>query len=213
LQRYQSATGDHLETAVNYLWNIALAESLFCALNAVEVALRNGLHNTLTQHFGVPGWYDRQGLLEPNQARDVAKIKARIAGRGDPVTPDRVVSELTFGFWVTILSRNYDARLWSAQHAAPLKNAFLRIPRSKRQRQPIHQQYNDIRELRNRVFHHEPLFDDPILRQRHGEIKRGLHWLNPDMVECLELYDRFPDVYRDGRAQVAARLTAHLGIP
>ena len=39
LQRYQSATGDHLETAVNSLWNMALAESLYCALNAVEVAL------------------------------------------------------------------------------------------------------------------------------------------------------------------------------
>jgi hypothetical protein len=40
LQRYQPTTGDALETAVNYLWNGALAESLFCSLNAIETALR-----------------------------------------------------------------------------------------------------------------------------------------------------------------------------
>lgn len=213
LLRYRSTTGDDLETAVNYFWNLALAESLFCSLSMVEIALRNALHDTLTQHFGVPVWYDRRGLLEPNQRNDVDGVKRRIVGRGDPVTPDRVVSELTFGFWVTILSRNYDARLWQGQNAAPLKRMFLRIPRNKRQRQTIHQQYNEIRELRNRVFHYEPIFDDPHLRQRHGEVKRGLHWLNPRMVDVLEWYDRFPDVYMNGQGATEAELRQKLNIP
>ena len=77
LQRYLSSTGDPLETAVNYLWNIALAEALYCSLNTVEIALRNGLHDTLTRHFGVPNWFDRRGLLEPSQGNDVAKAKTR----------------------------------------------------------------------------------------------------------------------------------------
>lgn len=213
LLRYQSAIGDDFETAVNYFWNMALAESLFFSLNLVEIALRNALHNTLTQHFGVPTWYDRQGILESNQHKDVDSVKRRIVRHGDPATPDRVVSELTFGFWVTLLSRNYDARLWQGQRAAPLKRLFLGIPRNMRQRQTIHQQYNEIRELRNRVFHCEPIFDDLYLPQRHGEIKRGLYWLNPRMVDVLEWYDRFPGIYRDGRAAISETLRRAASIP
>lgn len=213
LQRYRSPAGDPMETAVNYLWNMALAEALYCSLNAVEIALRNALHDTLARHVGTPDWYDRQGLLERRQVEDVNAAKLRIRSYGNSVTPDRVVAELTFGFWVTILSRPYDARLWQGQNAAPLKQAFPRIPKRQRQRQSIHQHYNAIRELRNRVFHHEPLFDDRLLRQRHGDICRGLYWLNPTMMDFVEIFDRFEDVYQHGRSQVEATLKAHLGIP
>jgi hypothetical protein len=48
---------------------------------------------------------------------------------------------------------------------------------------------------------------------RYGNVKRGLHWLNPGMVDCIELVDRFPDVYRTGRAQVEATVKNQLGIP
>ena len=151
-------------------------------------------------------------MLEQKQVDAVRRAERRIRDYGDPVTPDRVVSQLTFDFWVTILSRNYDARLWRGQNAAPLKNAFTRIPKRLRQRQPIHQRYNEIRELRNRAFHHDPLFDDPLLRQRHGRVKQGLRWLNPRMVDLIEWYDRFPDVYHNGRATVEAKLRGELGI-
>lgn len=53
-QRYQSSISEDVETIVNYMWNMALAEALYCSLNAVEIALRNGLHDTLTVHFGTP---------------------------------------------------------------------------------------------------------------------------------------------------------------
>lgn len=211
-QRYQSATGDDLETVVNYLWNMALAEAFYCSLNSVEIALRNGLHDTLTTHFGTPGWYDQKGLLDQNQVDDVNAVKKRIRRDGESVTPDRVVSELNFGFWVTILSRNYNARLWQGQNAAPLRQAFPRIPKQFRQRQPIHQHYNAIRELRNRVFHHEPLFDDRILRQRHGEINRGIGWISPRLLAWVKEVDRFPHVYYKGRHEAETTLKQHLGI-
>jgi len=212
LARYQSPTGDDLETTVNYLWNVALAESLFCSLNAVEVALRNGLHSSLTQHFGTSAWYDLTGLLDPPQQQNIAQVKKRIAAYGDLATPDRIVSELMFGFWVVILSRPYDGRLWRSNNSAALKGAFLRIPKGKSQRQSIHHQYNEIRELRNRVFHYEPIFDDGHLMQRYGEVKRGLHWLNPRMVDVLEWYDRFPDVHARGRSAIEAKLRSGLGL-
>lgn len=213
LDRYRSMQGDPLETAINYLWNMALCESLYTSLNMTEVALRNGLHRTLTRHFGTPTWYDRRGVLESYQEIQIKDAKKTISRYGDPITADRVVSQVNFGFWVTILSRTYDARLWSVHNSVTLKGVFMRIPRNRRQRQIVHQQYNEIRELRNRVMHHEPLFDDRMLSHRYGEVKRGLHWLNPEMVDCLELYDRSPHVYAYGRDEVEAKLKNHLGIP
>lgn len=212
LQRYQSAAGDDLETAVNYLWNMALAEALYCSLNAVEIALRNTLHDTLTAHFGVPHWCDRSGMLEPYQAQEVASMKQRIANHGNPVTPDRIVSELSFGFWVTILFRPYDARLWQAQRAAPLRQAFPRVPKRDRQRVTIHARYNAIRELRNRVFHHEPLFDDQRLRQRHRDVYSAIYWINPKLVDHIKPFDHFPGVDDHGRGSIEANLKAYLAI-
>lgn len=197
---------------VNYLWNMALAEALYIPVNTVEIALRNALHSTLSHHFGTPSWYDRQGLLEPTQVRDVHRAKSRIRDYGNTLTPDRVVSELTFGFWVTILSRNYDTRLWQGQHAAPLKQAFPRVPRRQRQRGTIHRHYNAIRELRNRVFHHEPLFDDRRLRHRHDDIYQGIHWINPHLTDYIRPFDRFPDVQQHGRVSLETILKHRLGV-
>lgn len=211
LLRYQDGAGDSLQTVVNYLWNVELCESLYYSLNMVEVALRNGLHRSLSQHFGVPHWYDGRGILEPRQALDVAQVKARISGRGDPVTPDRVVSELTFGFWVTILSRNYDARLWAANNASPLKGSFFALARRQRRRQVVHHRYNAIRAFRNRVMHHEPVFDDPQLAQRHSEVRDALFWLNPRMVDLLDWFDRFDDVQQRGRGRIEQTLRTRLG--
>ncbi len=213
LQRYRSpGATDDLNTIVNYLWNMAINESLYCSLNAVEISLRNTLHDTLSGHFGTPNWYDRKGLLDPEQLRQVRKAQGNIKGYGRPVTPGRVVGELNFGFWVTILSRNYDARLWQGARAAPLKQAFPRVSRKMRQRVTIHNRYNTIRKLRNRVFHHEPLFDDLNLLRHHQTIYYAIHWINPEMSKTTALVDRFPHVYTNGRAEIEAKIKEHVGI-
>lgn len=206
LQRYATSSTVDLDAVVNYFWNIAIADSLYCCLNLVEIALRNALHRTLTAHFGAPNWYDHQGLLEPEQARQVGVAKQQIRNLGRPVTPDRVVATLAFGFWVTILSRNYDARLWRANRAANLRYAFPRVPKSLRQRVAIHARYNDIRELRNSAYHHEPLFDDPRLLLRHADVHDAIRWINPELKQIADTFDRFPAVFTSGRSEVETKL-------
>jgi hypothetical protein len=55
------------------------------------------------------------------------------------------------------------------------------------------------------------IFDDPILRQRHGEVYQALHWLNPRMVDVVEWFDRFDDVSRQGRSRIETTLNEKLG--
>lgn len=40
----------------NYFWNMDLAKALFPALHAVEVALRNTVHTTLTNRYRTQEW-------------------------------------------------------------------------------------------------------------------------------------------------------------
>ncbi|MGH2561360.1 MAG: hypothetical protein ACRDJH_20030 [Thermomicrobiales bacterium] len=211
LERYRSGDGSDLDMVINYLWNSALGEALYCSLSAVEVTLRNTLHDTLTNHFGTSTWYDLR-LLDYEQTNHVARAKAAVRGYGRQVTPGRVVSELTFGFWVTILSRNYDSRLWRGVQGAPLKTAFPRIPKRLRQRGTIHQRYNDIRKLRNRVFHFEPIWDRPYLLAEHQAIYEAIAWISPPMRDAIALVDRFPIVYQNERGRIEPMLREHLKI-
>ncbi|MEX2315224.1 MAG: hypothetical protein WD628_05850 [Thermomicrobiales bacterium] len=209
--------GEHddpdLEVIVNYVWNMALADSLYCCLSAVEVALRNTLHTTLADHFGTPTWYSQTGIMDLEQQQQLASATSKIMFHKKPVTPDRLVGEMTFGFWVTILSRNYEARLWRANKSETIKHAFPHVPRKLRKRGSIHEQYNQMRALRNRVSHHEPLFDDIKLTQRHQSVLEGIRWINPELRQLVDRFDRFPEVYANGRSRVESQLKDHLGIP
>jgi hypothetical protein len=189
---------------------MALADSLHCCIGAVEVAFRNTIHTTLSNHFGTPTWYLQTGIMDPDQQQQLTSAMSKIAFQKKPVTPDRVVGEMTFGFWVTILSRNYEARLWRANRSETIKLAFLHVPKRIRKRGSIHEHFNQIRALRNRVSHHEPLFDDVKLPQRHQAILDGISWIDPELRRLVYRFDRFPDVYANGRSRIEIQINAHV---
>jgi hypothetical protein len=194
----------------NYYWNIALAQALLCPLGTVEIMLRNTIHNTLTLHFGAANWYDRRGLLDVKQVGQLQSAKSHIARSGRTVTPERVMSSLSFGFWVTLLSRPYEARLWRANRSANVKTAFPHIPKRQRQRQNIHARYNNLLTLRNLAFHHEPIFDRSTLLADHAAIYAAIGWIEPAMVAPTQLFDAFLDTHANGRTVVEAALKTHL---
>ncbi|MFN8594440.1 MAG: hypothetical protein U0031_23560 [Thermomicrobiales bacterium] len=141
LERYRRpAEASDLDMLINYYWNMALADSLHCSLAVVEILLRNSIHNTLSRFFGRADWYDGTGLLDDNQVEDIARAKYSIETHKRTLTPARVVSKLTFGFWVTLLSSNYNDRFWRPACNANLKSAFPHAP-AQRRRNDIQAKY------------------------------------------------------------------------
>jgi len=55
-----------------------------------------------------------------------------------------------------------------------------------------------VRHLRNRVFHHEPIWHWRDLVQQHNELLEAISWINPAMLEMIKVLDRFPDVRQQG---------------
>lgn len=149
-------TGSDAGSLALYEWNTSVSASFFASLQGCEVVLRNALHRELTRFHQVrrlPGhWYDDpQQVLDERGVRDIAEARRRISAVRRPVTPGRMVSELSFGFWRYLLSSRYEQSLWTPA----LRHAFPEL-RPQRRRE-IADRVARLHLLRNRLAHHEPV--------------------------------------------------------
>lgn len=186
-------------------WNIALSEALYPALHGLEIGLRNTLHNAISEYWGNPLWFEAAipGLAQEELVKvEVAKQELQKARK--PIEAGRMVAELAFGFWTGLLNARYERIFWPRL----LRTAFPAMPNSIRTRKQLSTRLNEIRRLRNRVFHHEPIWYLRGLAQQHSELLETLHWINPELRATIQLVDRFPEVYQNGLTMVQVRLAA-----
>ena len=145
---------DERKAITHYKSNIELSESFYSVLSMFEVALRNSLNRELTEYFGTNDWYLRvesvPGLR--NLKSSINTAKRHIANRNETITANKVIAELTLGFWVRLFNAEYELILWK-----PLRKAFPYLEKQRRQRNNVSAPINKIRDFRNRVFHHEPI--------------------------------------------------------
>ena len=207
LARYQRSPSEPPERALaRYVWNIRLAEALYPSLNNLEVALRNSLHAELTRQHG-PHWYDAPWLAGEG-ARKVAAAKTKLKKRKRQVTPDRIVAELTLGFWVALFYRDYEKHVWQTKGA--LKRVLPRVnPTNQRQVTILRPKLVRVLALRNRVFHHEPIWLQTDLLQAHTEIHEVIAWLSPHLSRLTREADRFDALFAAGERCYEPEIRKH----
>ncbi len=182
-----------------YAWNMTLSESLYPSLQLLEITLRNTLHRAASTAYGQATWFDITGVLQHNHERDaVSKAKATLAQQHKPLDASRIVAEVNFGFWTSLLDRRYEQTLWPRL----LKLAFPHMPRQLRTRANLSKRFHRVRQLRNRVFHHEPIWHWHDLAQQHHDILEAISWIEPAAQELIQIVDRFPNVYTQGTTQL-----------
>lgn len=178
----------------HYAWNVSLSESLYPLLQGIEIALRNSLHNAASQRFGREDWFEDNRLIHPVDRGFVNSARETIAKSHKPTEPARIVAELSFGFWTSLFDVRYEQRFWPWL----LKPICPYMPRTLRTRAELSRRLNGIRRLRNRVFHHEPIWYWRDLTQQHRELAETLYWINPAMEQFVGMLDRFPQVMSQG---------------
>ena len=190
LKKYISLyDGDMAKVVAHYKANLALSESLYTSLSVFEVTLRNALSKQLERMMGRKDWYS---VFPSNPAlkslmSEVTVAIRHISQRGEMVSPDKVVAELTFGFWVTLLNSEYELTLWKG-----LRLAFPYMPKEDRKRKNVSSPCNALRKLRNRVFHHESIcWDLDYISGIHNRLVHVLGWMNKDIPVWLEGVDNF----------------------
>jgi hypothetical protein len=195
LEVYRLVGDGDLEVLAKYLWNVALCESFYPTLQTLEVGLRNRLHGVLTIHYRTEYWFDQYPtFLDSRELAIVKQAKEILRYRGKAPDPNRIVAELNFGFWTSLLDSRYEQKLWPKL----LKTAFPDMPRSMRTRRNLSSRFNKIRKLRNRVFHHERIVQRNDLIVEHAELLDTIAWIDPEIRMMADINDRFPEVHQKG---------------
>lgn len=223
LDAYSPPDGDPLSMVTTYFWNVALCKELYPVLGGVEVTMRNAIHDTLVVHRNAPDWYDEPGLLRPRETEAIRKAKQDIVAAGRTVVPGRVVAAVTFGFWTGMLSSLYGespkgSRLWTRDDNALLGVAFPHLDPRHRHRSYVHRRFNTIRLLRNRIVHHEPIWQGVRLQSGvlislatlHSDMLEAIGWVDPAVRASIAAIDRFPACLDRGHRAIKAELTAYL---
>ncbi len=217
LQRYRRATENKQQAVALYLWNVALSEALYPPIHFFEVAFRNAAHQALTTCTGNnPRWFMDQSVLTEDrhqkQVQDAIKElhkkrKSHFVGNvtdiNYPKEPHRVVAELSLGFWINLFSNPYTNTIVSATASIVFPNGPKEVVSDKRQ-DIVYPRLREVLDLRNRVFHHEPIYhwtyvaDDTSLMARHRRLCEVVSWMCHVQPLFLQAADRFVKVHQHG---------------
>jgi hypothetical protein len=152
--------------------------------------------------------YDADGSRAP----EGGGRKERLGTDPRTHTEGHLIAKLDFGFWVSLCRDSYadtrgeGPRLWPRA----LDLAFQKRPRSVTTRVEVYHRFDRIRRFRNRVAHHEPIWDRDYLAQ-HDYILDSLAWISPRLAEALRVLSPGPAVFAAGPAAYRPQAETLLG--
>ena len=163
MSTYETAAnpvGDDDPSALNlYVWNAQLSGAFTAPLHICEVVIRNAISDALKAKYGQlwpwsPGF--EQSLPSPrvgyNPRQDLFNAR-----RGAHTT-GKVIPELKFAFWQRMFTSRHDNRVWN-DHLIRVLPALDLTKSVQELRQSLYDDLETIRKLRNRIAHHEPIFN------------------------------------------------------
>lgn len=157
LRRYLPAAQSDRDAAFRlYLWNAELCAAFYLPIQMTEVALRNAIQAMLSPKFGA-NWHLQTSFMAtlPRRLRDRLSDAIRLEQQKSGNTPnaDQIVSALNYGFWLHFLTKRYETHLSSRDRSIGFPNA------RNLSREELHRKFDRVRITRNRIAHHEPIFD------------------------------------------------------
>ena len=183
---YLARTGGDMSAAIKwYWWNVEISAAFYAPLHCLEVTLRNAVHRRMTVEFGRTDWWAVAPLNESGR-RIVEDARSKLATRDRLRTAGDMVAELSFGFWVSLVSGAYHRSLWERG----LHRAF---PLYRGPRRHLHTDLQTMLLFRNRIMHHEPIHHRH-LDADHRTILRVMRYTSPGIVDQLKSYDPVPVV-------------------
>lgn len=202
---FAKSGNDEVAAKFFYLANLKISEALMPLISVLEVTLRNCVHNTLAHKHGRGDWWEadalnKQEIVETREKVRRAKQKIYMRSeidRKEQVKVVQVVAEVSLGFWTDLFSEGLSALLWQ-DLLAGIKD--FPVEKERRKRKTIAKPLNNIKTLRNRVMHHEPILFPGRIPSPDLIYKSGvevLSWISSDMKNWLSKVDRFPEVWSE----------------
>lgn len=165
-----------------YKQNIKLCRKFYTKLHYFEIIFRNAIDSALTLYVNGGDWITILPLDKDSQHK-IAEVKNRLSNQKKQITHDRIVSELTLGFWTTLFSKRYTQCKFQS---FLVKNVFKDCPKSQRNIKNIQICVNEIREIRNRVCHYENIIHYQDINQKYQNIQTCISWIYRDLLSIIK---------------------------
>lgn len=193
----REASNDEALAIRMYEWNAELTTALWLPLCHLEVAVRNAFSVALQFRYraelGSGLWIDRPAaILRRRESDEVESAKQRVEAKKKSVTVGQVISELNLGFWRFLVGKRYVTTLWPY-----LANAFQHAP--SRNQSDIAKRMVRLHKTRNRLAHHEPIWNHEPLAT-YQDIITLAGYMSPVLHDWIKQLSEVEDVWaRDPR--------------
>jgi hypothetical protein len=162
-----------------YEENLFFSKKSYIPLSILEVALRNAIDDLLTQKVGEQ-WHEDNSFLTRDSQFKVQQAKEMLRKRKESTSREKIIAELSFGFWVNLFKKPYDKKL----RIKDLKNVFPNLPSKEEKlmnREVIYRELNHVRNFRNRIFHYEKVINKDNYNTVFSEIEEILNYFNTEL--------------------------------
>lgn len=162
MSTYEMTVGDTPSALALYAWNANISGTLLIPLHICEVVVRNAVSDALINIYGSNWpWNTTFECSLPNNRFGYKPRKDLQDAKKNMTTTGKVIPELKFIFWQKMFTQRYDVRIWNKN----LLHVMPNLDRTKSihdLRENIYNTLENIRILRNRIAHHEPIFNRNI---------------------------------------------------
>jgi hypothetical protein len=167
-----------------------ISAALWVHIIAFETTLRDFISEKLQRIYGVIDWWLVPNLLSRSDLKDINYAIRRLNGRQLPISNENVVANLSFSFWVELLSKRYHQKIWMK-----LVKFFPAYPG---RREDFYSKAREIRNLRNVIAHHGPILRRDLFRD-HAYLHELTALLDPELANEVKRKSRVLDLLLNAR--------------
>jgi len=181
------AQGDLDKSLELYAWNAQVSAGLMLYANFAEVAVRNAVDDALVSIYGAQWpWNSTFEQSLPAPKRGFSTRNELINVRGQHPSTGKVIADLRFVFWEKMFTARFDQRIWTP-HIHRVFPGAGGYPVSQT-RTDIHSDLWTVRQIRNRIAHHEPLLSVD-LNALVATLERLVSRRSPDTCAWLKTFE------------------------
>lgn len=172
-----------------YKQNIKDSKEYYILLSVLEVSLRNSINSYFKKKIS-EYWLFSEDLHLDTQRR-IEDCKNMIIKRQEIATHDKIIAELSFGFWTSLFRKSY-ANYFRIKD---IKYIFPNIPKKDKRfisREILDKELNKIRKFRNRIFHYEKIINKSEYQNMKEKILSLLIYFDEEIyIFTKELTDEY----------------------
>ncbi len=173
----QKVASDHDALAL-YAVNQRLAAHIFELIGDFEVALRNAVLESLKATVKEGDWFDSPSIrlrLKKYHSKQIEDAIAHLLSMKRQPDSDRLCAAMNLGFWLGFYAGPLGDDLWPRHLSKHWpKGTSLKV---------LRQDLHHVRELRNRIAHHESIYAPGWRHKRLSILRKRFEQLAPEMYQ------------------------------